>query len=336
MNPKQKKGPAQPLISNTYSDSNRDFKQISPAITAMMLFVLMTAWSLGGLGKLPVYAEEIPAPPASSQGETSQVGSTPLAPAPVASVQVDTVYGIVRIPSNLAGAHLLVHSTKLATDDIQGYCLQVTETGVQFERVQVAKAFAVSLTKRGQEVEAAKLIQSGCYFQISLPTGLTDLNQEDYALYQEADGIWKKVSSWEILDRTQGNILVHTGSLSRWALVRLKKVAQIHPANTSQPADPSHNPNFNPNLNPSYNPNFNPNLTPSLNPAAQVPCYVPIPLAVAGREGPQLVEPNKKPGDGSTGALPETGERSYTPYVLINALLAVSLTILQAFYRKNR
>lgn len=320
MNPKQKKGQAQPFICNTYCDSYRDVKQQSSAVTTMVLFVLMTICSLGGLGKLPVYAEESPVLPASSQGETSQAGSTYESSVPAASVQVDTAYGLVRIPSNLAGAYLQVNNTKLATVDIQGYFLQVAETVVQFESVQVAKAFAVSLTKRGQEVDAAKLIQSGCYFQISLPTGLADINKEDYALYQEADGIWKKVSSWEIIDRTQGNILVQTGSLSRWALVRLKKVAQIHPANTSQQANSSHNPSLNP----------------SLNPAAQVPCYVPIPLAVAGREGPQLVEPNQKPGTGSTEALPETGERSYTPYVLINILLAVSLTILQAFYRKNR
>lgn len=325
MNPKQKKGQAQPFICNTYCDSYRDVKQKSFAVTAIVLFALMTTWSIGALGKLPVYAEEIPALQASSQGETSQggtsqVGSTPEASVPAASVQVDTAYGLVRIPSNLAGANLQVSNTKLATVDIQGYFLQVAETSVQFESVQVAKAFAVSLTQRGQEVDAAKLIQNGCYFQISLPTGLADINKEDYALYHETDGIWKKVSSWEIIDRTQGNILVQTGSLSRWALVRLKKVAQIHPENTSQQANFSHNPSLNP----------------SLNPAAQVPCYVPIPLAVAGREGPQLVDPNQKPGTGSTEALPETGERSYTPYVLINILLAVSLSILQAFYRKNR
>lgn len=290
MNPKQKKGPAQPLISklipNTYRDTYRNFQQKSPAITAMILFVLMTAWSLGSLGNLPVYAEE--------------------------NVQVDPTYGLVRIPSNLPGASLLVNSAKLVTDDLQGYSLQVGETNVQFEKFQVAKAFAVSLTKRGEEVEAAKLIQSGCYFQISLPTGIADLTQEDYALYHEVDGIWKKVSSWEILDRTQGSILVNTGSLARWALIRLKKVAQIHPESSTKQLDPSHNT------------------------SAQIPCYVPIPLAVAGREGPQLVEPNKKPGEGSTQALPETGERSYTPYVLINALLAGSFIILQASYRKSR
>lgn len=294
MNPKQKKGLAQPLIlqsilqsiPNTYRDTYRHFPQKSPAITAMIVFVLMTAWSLGSLGNLPVYAEE--------------------------TVQVDATYGIVRIPSNLPGADLVVNNTKLVTDDLQGYSLQVGETDVAFEKFQVAKAFAVSLTKRGEEAEVAKLIQSGCYFQISLPTGIADLNQEDYALYHEADGIWQKVRSWEIIDRTQGSILVNTGSLSRWALVRLKKIAQIYPENTTKQLDPR------------------------FIPSAQVPCYVPIPLAVAGREGPQLVDPNQKPGTGSTEALPETGERSYTPYVLINVLLAVSLTILQAFYRKNR